>query len=402
MFLSALVMAFKAIIRNALRSFLTILGIVIGVASVVALVTIGEGASQQVVKEIESLGHNLLTARPGADFHRGPSTEAAPGFELDDIRAIQREISGAQHVAPSSSKMVLIVNGNANWSTSVTGTTNAYLPCRGYSVEKGRKFSATEENGGNPACLLGATVAKELFEASEPLGERVRVGKIPCPVIGVLAKKGESAMGMDQDDVILMPIKAFQKRISGDDKVGNISISVADGRSTTLIKTQIESLLRERRRIRPSDADNFVVRDIQELSSAMQGTTQVMTALLSAIAAVSLLVGGIGIMNIMLVSVTERTREIGIRLAIGARGREILLQFLVEASVLSGIGGIVGLALGFSGAKIIGGMIKVPFVAMPEIGAIAFGFSVLVGAIFGYLPARRAARLNPVEALRYE
>ncbi len=402
MLINTFLMALRAIGRNVLRSFLTVLGIVIGTGSVVALVTIGQGASEQIKTEIGSLGDNLIIVRPGADRRRGESSGAVVPFELEDAEAIEREVSGVAHVAPSSSSNALVVHGNANWSASVTGTTSAFLACRRYELALGRSFNAAEEKSGTPVCLIGATVTEELFGARDPLGERIRVGRVSCAVIGTLKEKGEAAMGMDQDNIVLLPIRAFQRRISGADQVANISISVAEGRSSTSVKSQLEALLRQRRRVAPGKPDDFTVRDIQEIASAMQGTTQMLTGLLGAIAAVSLLVGGIGIMNIMLVSVTERTREIGIRLAIGALSGEILLQFLVEASVLSGIGGIVGLLLGVGGAYLATGALQMPFVFLPEIAVLAFGFSLLVGALFGFLPARKAARLDPVEALRYE
>jgi putative ABC transport system permease protein len=401
-FKSTLFMSLRAIRRNAMRSFLTILGIVIGVAAVVALVTIGEGATAQVANEIGSLGENLLTVRPGADRRRGGPGQAASPFALGDAAAIEREISGIDHVAPSISTKVVVVYGNTNWSTSVTGTTATYLSCRGYRIDQGREFSPAEDEGGAALCVLGATVVTELFGGLDPLGQRLRAGKVSCTVIGTLASKGQSSMGSDQDDLILMPIKAFQRRIAGNTDVDSILVTVSKDRTTAVVKAQIESLMRERRAIAPGGADDFNVRDMQEIASAMQETSSVLTTLLSAIAAVSLLVGGIGIMNIMLVSVTERTREIGIRLAIGATGGEVMLQFLVEAAVLSGFGGVFGLLLGNSGALIATSALDLPFLPSPLIAAIAFVFSVLVGIAFGFLPARKAARLNPMEALRYE
>jgi len=402
MFSNTLFMALRAIRRNATRSILTMLGIVIGVGAVVSLVTIGEGASQQVASEIGALGENLLTVRPGADRRPGgPRQESIP-FTRDDADAIGREISGVDYVAPAASSKLVVVFGNTNWSTSVCGTTGAYLDCKGYAVADGRSFLASEDASGKPVCVLGATVAKELFGNEDAVGQRIRVGKVSCDVIGTLVAKGQAAMGMDQDDLILMPIKAFQRRIAGKDDVSSIEISVSEGRTTAVVKAQIESLMRERRKVPAGGTDNFNVRDMQEIVSAMQETSSVLTMLLSAIAAVSLLVGGIGIMNIMLVSVTERTREIGIRLAIGATGGEVMMQFLVEAAVLSGFGGVFGLVLGNGSALVATSMLEMPYIPSPTIAAIAFAFSVLVGITFGFLPARKAARLNPMEALRYE
>jgi len=395
-------MALRAIRRNATRSVLTMLGIVIGVGAVVSLVTIGEGASEQVTSEIGALGNNLLTVRPGADRRRGGPRSAAEGFALDDAEAIEREINGLDAVAPTVSSKATLVYGNANWTSSVYGTTSSYLDCRSYEIDQGRSFTKAEDAGGSPLCIVGKTVIYELFDDVDPLGQRIRVGKVSCTVIGTLKSKGQAVMGMDQDDVVLMPIKAFQRRIAGSDDVSSIELSVSEGRNTSVVKTQIEALLRERRKVPAGGTDDFNVRDMQEIVSAMQETSSVLTILLSAIAAVSLLVGGIGIMNIMLVSVTERTREIGIRLAIGATGSEVMLQFLVEAAVLSGLGGIFGLVLGNGSAVIATSVLNLPYSPSPFIAAVAFVFSVVVGITFGFLPARKAARLNPMEALRYE
>jgi len=402
MFGNTLFMALRAIRRNALRSILTILGIVIGVSAVVALITIGQGATEQVQREIGSMGENLLTVRPGAGHRPGSAPTSAAPLEMSDAAAIRREISGIDFVAPSSQSTALVVFGNANWSTSVTGTTAGYLNCRGYKIDNGRNFETAEEERGKSVCLLGATTITKLFDGTDPLGQRIRVGTTSCVVIGTLASKGQNAMGMDQDDLVIMPIRMFMRTISGKTDVSNISVSVSEGRSTAVVKGEIQSLLRERRRVVAGTEDNFRVDDLQEIATAMATTTSVMTTLLSAIAAVSLLVGGIGIMNIMLVSVTERTREIGIRLAIGANRRDVLQQFLVEAAVLSGFGGLIGLALGATGAYLATKFLNMPFIPSPFIAFVAFVFSLLVGIIFGFLPARRASMLNPIEALRHE
>jgi putative ABC transport system permease protein len=399
---NTLLMALRAIRQNVMRSALTVLGIVIGVGSVAALVTIGQGAAAQVAQEIGSLGENLLMIRPGG-FHRpGMPHTAASSLTLGDVQAIEREIKGAAYVAPSSGTMKVIIFGNANLSTTVTGTTGDYLPCRGYHIASGRTFTAAEAMGMKPVCILGATVVETLFGAVDPVGQRLRVGKMPCTVIGTLASKGENAMGMDQDDLVLMPIRVFQRRIAGNDDIDTISVSVSKDRSTSAVSRDIEALMRERRKVAPGADDDFDVRDLQEIATAIQGTTTVMTTLLSAIAAVSLLVGGIGIMNIMLVSVTERTREIGIRMAIGARRSEVRLQFLVEAAVLSGLGGLIGLLLGNGGAYVATRALDMPFIPSPVIAVVALAFSVGVGILFGSLPAHRASRLDPIEALRHE
>jgi putative ABC transport system permease protein len=401
MLANTLFMALRAIRRNVMRSVLTILGIVIGVGAVVALVTIGRGATSQVQGQIGALGTNLLTVQGGR--HRpGTAPTASQPLSLDDVAAIEAEIGGIDHLAPVASSTALAINANLNWSTSITGTTATYLDCRGYELDSGRTFSASEESSGATVCVLGATVATELFGEDDPVGQRIRVGRISCAVLGALRAKGEAAMGMDQDNIVLIPIRAFHRRVSGKTDVSRIEVSVTDGRSTTAVRAEIESLMRERRKVAPGAEDDFSVRDMQEIASAMAGTTAVLTTLLSAIAAVSLLVGGIGIMNIMLVSVTERTREIGIRLAIGAIGSEVMLQFLVEAAVLSGLGGCIGLVLGNAGALLATNALEMPFEPSVPLAAVAFVFSVLVGIVFGWLPARRAAALNPIEALRHE
>ncbi len=402
MFGNILIMAFRAIRRNVMRSVLTILGIVIGVSAVVALFTIGQGATAQVQTEIGAMGENLLMVHPGAGRRPGTPSAAAPRFELDDADAILREVSGIEHVAPVSSASALAVSGNANWATSVTGTTASYLPCRGYKIDRGRTFETGEETSGKGVCLIGTTTASKLFDADEPLGERIRVGKASCVIIGILASKGQSAMGQDQDDVIIVPIRFLMRRLAGNQNVASISVTVEEGRSTSAVRAQIQTLMRERRRIPSGAEDNFRVDDLQEIATAISQTTSVMTGLLTAIAAVSLLVGGIGIMNIMLVSVTERTREIGIRLAIGAFRSDVLRQFLVESAVLSGFGGLIGLVLGIGGAWLATRSLGMPFVPSLPIAFVAFMFSLLVGVIFGFLPARRASRFNPIEALRHE
>ncbi len=396
-----LLMALREIRRNALRSFLTTLGVVIGVGAVIALVTLGKGATTRVTTDIARLGENLLIVSPGASRRGGAVADAQP-FETDDVEAIQREISGLVGVAPASTRQLPVISGNRNWRTSVTGTTSAYLAVRGYTLQEGRLFEPGELSAGSPVCVIGQTVRDEIFGGRDPLGETIRVDRVACPVIGVLADKGEAAMGMDQDDLVLMPLRAFQRRIAEEAKVQTIFVKVASHRPTILAQRQIEELLRERRRAPAGEGDDFRVRDMAEITSTLTSATATLTALLGAIAAVSLVVGGIGIMNIMLVSVTERTREIGIRLSIGALPREVLLQFLVEAAVLSSLGGLVGMALGLGGSFFAARAFEIPFAVIPRILVVAFTFSALVGLVFGFLPARRAARLNPIDALRHE
>ncbi len=400
---NALLLAMREIRRNVMRSFLTILGIVIGVAAVIIMVTIGSGATVQVTRQIESLGSNLLHVRPGQrGGGPGGARITADMFKVDDAETIAREISGLAAVAPIASKATQAIYGNENWSTMVTGSNNQFFKAGNWSLEVGRQFAENELRAGKAVCILGATIRKELFGGQNPLGVTIRLQKLSCQVVGVLESKGQSSFGSDQDDFVLLPLRAVQRRIAGNTDVSSIFVSAQDGVSTEKVKQDIEQLLRERRRVAAGEDNDFHVNDMQELVSMMAGTTRVLTQLLGAVAAVSLLVGGIGIMNIMLVSVTERTREIGIRLAIGALEREVLMQFLVEAVVLSSLGGIIGIVLALTGSVALADMMQVPFVFNANIIAVAFIFSAAVGVIFGYFPARKAARLDPIDALRHE
>jgi putative ABC transport system permease protein len=398
---TTLVMALGELRRNALRSFLTMLGIVIGVCAVIALVNIGEGAKAKVGQDIGKLGENLLIVSPGAD-RRAASFSAASSFTEADVAAIVREIPSVLHVAPTAGTRQLLVSGNSNHQATITGSTNAYLDVRGYQLTEGRTFAPSELSSGRAVCLLGNTVKQELFGARPPLGESIRVGKLSCLVIGVLGAKGQSGMGQDQDDLVVMPLRAVQRRLLGNSDVSAIFVSAKSAELTGTAQRQLESLLRQRRRIPPQGENDFTVRDMKEIAEAMGAVTGTLTALLGAIAAVSLVVGGIGIMNIMLVSVTERTREIGIRLAIGALASDVLFQFLVEAVVLSTLGGCVGIGLGLGVSYAVSQALGMPFLVRPEILLLAFGFSAAVGVLFGYLPAHKAARLNPIDALRHE
>ena len=395
-------LALREIRRNVMRSSLTALGIIIGVAAVIIMVTLGAGATAKVTSDIGELGTNLIQVRPG-QWH-GPGGVHIRGnpLELSDAAAIYHQIPDLIAVAPASNKAIHAIYGNQNWSTSVTGSTNAFLIVRNWEISMGRKFTETEIKGGKSVCLLGSTVKKQLFGGENPIGAMIRLGKLSFKVIGVFKSKGQSSFGTDQDDFVFIPLKTLQRRITGKTSVSSILVSAMDGVSTKKIKKAIEFLMRERRHIKEGKEDDFRVMDMQEIVNMMTRTTGVLTALLSAVAAVSLIVGGIGIMNIMLVSVTERTREIGTRLAIGAMERDVLLQFLVEAVVLSSLGGICGILLGLAGASAGAHALSVPFVFKPGIVAIAFAFSVAVGVIFGYFPARKAARLDPIEALRHE
>jgi putative ABC transport system permease protein len=403
MFWETVLLAQREIRRNVLRSGLTILGIVIGVAAVITLVTLGSGATQQVAEQIGSLGSNMLQLRPGQGF-RGPggASSAATEFKQEDVDALVREISNLAAVAPVSSAATQAIVGSENWSTSIMGSDNNYLRVRNWSLQEGREFSEGEVRSGKAVCILGASVKKELFGGQDAIGQSIRLQKISFQVVGILESKGQSSFGSDQDDFVLIPIRTFQRRISGKTDISSIMISVSSSDAIDKAKKDIETLMRERRRIGMGKDDDFNVGDMREIMSTITGTTKILTTLLGAVAAVSLLVGGIGIMNIMLVSVTERTREIGIRLAIGALGREVMMQFLVESVVLSCFGGVVGIGLGLGAAALGSVALRVPFVFQPGIVVVAFAFSSAVGIIFGYFPARKAANLDPIEALRHE
>ncbi len=401
MIFSALSMALKELRRNATRSVLTMLGIVIGVCAVIALVNIGEGTTQKVSQDIGKLGDNLLIINPGAG-RRSATFVQAPAFTQDDVEAIRREVTSVSKIAPTASSQQLLVWGNRNFQAAVTGSNNDYLGVRGYTLASGRTFAASELTSGRGVCILGETVRAELFGETPAVGETVRVGKVSCLVIGLLEAKGQSGMGQDQDAVVLMPLRAVQRRILGNTDINAIFVSAKSAALTTSAEGQITGLLRSRRRV-PAGADlDFSVRNMKEIAETMSAATGSLTALLGAIAAVSLVVGGIGIMNIMLVSVTERTREIGIRLAIGALASDVLIQFLIEAVVLSTLGGVIGIGLGLAVSFSVTNAMGVPFLIQPGVLLLAFGFSAAVGVLFGYLPAHKAAKLNPIEALRHE
>lgn len=397
---NALLLAIREIRRNVMRSFLTMLGIVIGVAAVITMVTIGSGATASVTAQVASLGSNVLQLRVG---QRGFGLAAsAPAFKHEDVEAILREINDVAVVAPSSSYPTTTIFGNANWNSTVTGTDNAFFQAGNWTLKDGRLFSDSELRTGGAVCVLGATVRRELFGGQEPVGERIRLEKLSCQIIGTLEAKGQSTMGRDQDDIVIVPLRTFQRRISGNQEISLITLSAREGVSTTKVQRDVERLMRERRHIGKGEEDNFRVMDMKEIASRLTGITQVLTAMLGAVASVSLLVGGIGIMNIMLVSVTERTREIGIRLAIGALEREVLMQFMVEAVVLSSLGGLIGIILALTASSVLADVLKVPFVLDLNIVLLSFLFAAVVGIVFGYFPARKAARMDPIEALRHE
>ena len=396
-------LSLRAIRRNLLRSFLTVLGIVIGVAAVITMVTLGNGATQAVRDQISSLGSNLLMVRPGQRLGPGMGGAGAPSFKESDVEAISSQIGGLKAVAPEVRAGVTVVANGKNWATTVTGSTDAYFTTSNWTIASGRSFSDDEEASGAAVCVIGATVRRELFGvASDPIGEQVRIKSFSCKVIGTLASKGQAAMGQDQDDTIIVPLRTAQRRVTGSTRVNTILVSMRDGADAQRITTALTNLLRERRKLAEDADDNFNVLDTAQIAQTLSGTTQLMTSLLGAVAAVSLLVGGIGIMNIMLVSVTERTHEIGVRLAIGALEREVLLQFLIEAVVLSSLGGLAGVVLATAASVALASLMQVPYLFNPGINLLAFGFSAAIGVVFGFFPARRAAQLDPVEALRHE
>ena len=397
---NTVLLALRAIRRNLLRSFLTVLGIVIGVAAVITMVTLGNGATRSVTDQISSMGSNLLIVIPGQRF--GPGGDNAPRFKVADADAVHAQVAAARLVAPVVSASATAVYQANNWSTLVTGTTGDYFEAGNWELASGRTFSDAEERSGRAVCVIGQTVREKLFGNREPVGEEIRVRQFACEVVGLLKSKGQSAMGSDQDDVIVMPLRTVQRRITGSTDVGRIMIAAAPGSSLDAVKDQVTDLMRERRKIGDDEDDDFRVMDTRQIAQTLTSTTKILTGLLAAVAAVSLLVGGIGIMNIMLVSVTERTREIGTRLAIGALEREVLLQFLVEAVVLAGLGGIAGIVLATASSIGLAKLMGVPYIFSPGINLLSFGFATAIGVLFGWVPARRAASLNPIEALRHE
>jgi len=399
MILNAFLLALREIRNNLLRAGLTTLGIVIGVGAVILMVTLGAGANSRVTSDIATMGNNLLVLIPGQ--RNGPPTATTP-FDMATVEAIERDVPGLAEVVPELAVQGVAVSGNHNHSTQIDGTTNAYLASRNWNVLYGRDFSPAEILGGKSVCILGETVRRDLFGDQIPVGSRLRINKLTCEVIGVLEPKGTSSFGQDMDELVLMPLKAVQCRLAGSTQINVIRISVKSAGEMGHAKDSITRLMRERRPILPGQVADFDLEDMQEITQVVQGVAGILTAFLSAVAAISLLVGGIGIMNIMLVSVTERTREIGIRLAIGARERDVLLQFLIEAVVMSASGGIVGILLGLAGSAALAHALKLPFIFQPGIVVIAVLFAAVVGVAFGYFPARRAARLDPIEALRHE
>jgi len=395
-------LALQSILRHPMRSFLTVLGVVIGVAAVIAMVTVGNGSSAQVTADVESLGANMLTLQPGQD-RMGPGKDdggAARPFDLRDVDTILKQVNSIAVAVPTGSQKAVAIFEGENYQTSITGTTSGYLDATDWALTAGRQFSSAEEKG-RTVCIIGETVREELMGRADPIGQQIRIESLNCTVVGLLEAKGANSFGLDQDDIVLMPFKTFSRRIAGSSDVPSITMSVRDGYSIERATDDLTALLRDIRRIDPGEEDDFSIRNTEQIANMLGSITSVLTGLLSAVAAVSLLVGGIGIMNIMLVSVTERTREIGIRMAVGAQASQVLQQFLVEAIVLSALGGIAGIVLGLIMGAVGCKMLGVPFVPDPSIILLAFGFSAVVGVVFGYFPARSAARLNPIEALRH-
>lgn len=397
---NALVLALRSIRRNVLRSCLTVLGVVIGVAAVITMVTIGNGATLAIQNQIAGLGTNLLQVRPGQRMGGGGGS--APAMSVADATILAQQTPGVLAAAPESRTGGTVVASGRNWSTLLVGSTNDWLVTRNWELASGRAFSDDEQRAGAAVCVLGETIRRELFGPSEAIGATVRVRQMPCEVVGVLAPKGQGAFGNDQDDLVWMPMTTFQRRVVGHTRVNTLLVSMMDGVDAEAVKATITEILRERRNVPSTEDDNFNILDTGQLGETMSGTTRIMTLLLSAVAAVSLVVGGIGIMNIMLVSVTERTREIGLRLAIGALEREVQWQFLIEAVVLAALGGLVGMVLALGASVGLASLMNVPFVFNAGVNLMAFAFSAAIGVVFGFVPARRAARLDPIEALRHE
>ncbi len=401
MLLNTLLLALRSIRRNLMRSFLTILGIVIGVSAVITMVTLGNGATLAIQNQISGLGTNLLQVRPGQRMGPGGGS-GAPAFKDTDADMIAQQIGGILAVAPEARAGATAVVGGRNWTTSVIGSTNAWLETGNWTVRNGRVFSDAELRAGAAVCLIGETVRRELFGTADAVGGQLRLKAFSCEVVGVLASKGQGAFGNDQDDMVLVPLRTLQRRVTGNTRVNTLLVSMKDGSDPERVKASLTQLLRELRKLSDSDEDNFNVLDTKQLADTLSGTTKVLTTLLGAVAAVSLLVGGIGIMNIMLVSVTERTREIGLRLAIGALEREVLLQFLIEAVVLAALGGLIGIVLATGASLALSGLMGVPYLFNPGVNLLSFVFSAGIGVVFGYFPARRAARMDPIDALRHE
>ena len=408
-FFAAVRSAFRALAANTLRSILTMLGIIIGVAAVITMIAVGRGATDRVQEQMKGLGSNIMLVMPGGVTQGGVRLGASTGQGLseDDANAIARDVPEVQVAAPSMRTGAQVIAGNTNWSTSIMGSTNDYLEAREWPLQSGRSFEAAEIQGSAKVAMIGQTVATQLFGESDPLDQVIRVKKVPVTIIGVLGKKGQNSLGQDQDDIVVVPISTYRNRIQGGNagklkRIGSISVKVKEGQSMKIAEENIKDLLRQRMKVQPGGDEPFTIRNLTEILQAQEESSKVMTMLLAAVAGISLVIGGIGIMNIMLVSVTERTREIGLRMAVGARSKDILAQFLIEAVTLSVIGGLIGIALGavatWAIAQFAGWQVSMTAASI----ALAAGFSAIVGVFFGFYPARRASKLLPIQALRYE
>jgi len=401
---STFTIAFRALRRNKMRSVLTALGIIIGVAAVIAMVGIGNGARAQVEAQIASLGQNVILIFSGSTTSSGIRTGwgGAGTLKIEDADAIRREVSGVIGVSEEVVSTTQVAAGNQNWFTRIFGESADYFDLRQWPLAEGAPFTAQDVRSANKVCVVGRTTATQIYGNDNAVGQILRIKNVPFTITGVLTPKGLSPQGVDQDDVVVMPYTSAMKRVVGGTTLRNINVQVVDARQIGAAQQQIVSLLRQRHNIRPGRDDDFTVRNQQEIADAATATTAVMTILLGSIAGVSLVVGGIGIMNIMLVSVTERTREIGTRMAVGAHGSDILMQFLIEAVSLSSVGGVIGIVCGIATSKILSVYAGWPTLISVSSIAIAFLFSAAVGIFFGFYPARKAAALDPIEALRYE
>lgn len=405
--LSSLRIALRALVANKMRSALTMLGIVIGVGAVIAMIAIGSGAKQRIEEQIASMGSNLLMVMSGSSTSGGMRFGAGttPTLTVDDAKAIETEIPSVKYVSPSVTGAAQVVYGNQNWSTMINGVAPEMLEIRGWAVESGRPFTEQELDGSAKVCIVGSTVADNLFGGIDAVGQIVRIKKIPFTVVGVLSSKGQTTWGQDQDDLVFVPLTTGQKQLFGQSFPGmvrSIAVQAWGPEQMSEAEAQINDLLRQRHRIQPGQDSDFSVRNLTEMMSTREESATVMSILLGSIASISLIVGGIGIMNIMLVSVTERTREIGIRIAVGAKGRDILLQFLIESLVLSLMGGVLGIGMGIAGTAVLSSITQWPTLFSMKAIILAFVFSGSVGVFFGFYPARKASLLNPIDALRYE
>jgi putative ABC transport system permease protein len=396
--------ALRALARNKLRTILTMLGIIIGVGAVICTVAIGQGAGEQVQQQIQNLGDNIIWISAGSVTSNGVrmGSQATKTLTVFDAQAIQQHISTVSLVSPGVGSSVQIVNGNQNWYTRASGTGPDYLQIRRWPLDRGSNFSQRDVDVASDVCLIGRTVSAQLFGDQDPVGQVVRVQNIPFRIVGELSAKGQSTFGQDQDDTLILPYTTIQKKISGIDWLQWIMASATSQNDISLAQKQVGSLLRQRHHLRPTEDDDFIIRSPMELAQASEQNSKIFTLLLACIASVSLVVGGIGIMNIMLVSVTERTREIGVRMAVGATEEDVQRQFLSEALVLSSLGGLIGIAFGIGMSALVSKLLQWPTSVSPTAVVIAAIFSAAVGIFFGYYPALKAARLDPIEALRYE